>query len=383
MNVLERTLVCTVRAVLAGGLLRFPGCGRVCRFLCLVGVAALLPFASLARAAEEERPAAVPLILDTDIGNDVDDVLALGMIHALESRRECKLLAVTISKDHENTAPFVDAVNEFYHRGDIPVGICGSGVTPDAGKFLELARVKDNDTARYPHSFPKGTAVPSALSVLRGTLAAAEDRSVVIVQIGFSTNLAELLQSLPDEMSPLSGKELVSRKVRLLSLMAGAFEKIPDQNGKVSEHRSYNIIKDITSAQLVASQWPTPMVWSGYELGIKVPYPHQSIENDFAYADHHPLSEAYYLFNPPPHDRPTWDLTSVLYAVRPNRGYFNVSEAGVVTVTHDGQTFFQVKKGGNQRYLTISPTQRARIIEALVNLSSQPPSCPPDDEKSQ
>ena len=49
----------------------------------------------------EEPLAQTPLIFDTDIGNDVDDVLALGMIHALESRGECELLAVTITKDHE------------------------------------------------------------------------------------------------------------------------------------------------------------------------------------------------------------------------------------------------------------------------------------------
>lgn len=42
----------------------------------------------------------VRLIFDTDIGNDVDDALALGVIHALQSRGECELLAVTVSKDH-------------------------------------------------------------------------------------------------------------------------------------------------------------------------------------------------------------------------------------------------------------------------------------------
>jgi hypothetical protein len=65
----------------------------------------------------------VRLIFDTDIGNDVDDVLALGMIHALESRGQCQLLAVTITKDHPWAAEFVDAVNTFYGRGDIPIGI--------------------------------------------------------------------------------------------------------------------------------------------------------------------------------------------------------------------------------------------------------------------
>ena len=33
---------------------------------------------------------AVPIIFDPDIGNGVDDLLALGMIHDLETRDECK-----------------------------------------------------------------------------------------------------------------------------------------------------------------------------------------------------------------------------------------------------------------------------------------------------
>src|SRR5438270_9256297 len=44
-------------------------------------------------AAEPVRP-----ILDTDIGNDLDDALALAMIHALENRAEVRLLAGTITK---------------------------------------------------------------------------------------------------------------------------------------------------------------------------------------------------------------------------------------------------------------------------------------------
>ena len=53
----------------------------------------------------------VKLIFDTDMGNDVDDALALAMIHTLQNRGECELLAVTITKDHEEVAPYVDAIN--------------------------------------------------------------------------------------------------------------------------------------------------------------------------------------------------------------------------------------------------------------------------------
>jgi inosine-uridine nucleoside N-ribohydrolase len=325
-------------------------------------------------SSEPGRP--IPLIFDTDIGNDVDDVLALGMIHALQSRGECRLLAVTITKDHELAAPFVDAVNTFYGRGDILVGACRSGITNDAGKFLGLARKQDDGSLRYPHDLRSGNDAPAAVDVLRRTLAGAEDGSVVIAQVGFSTNLANLLNSPPGAHSPLRGAELVRKKVRLLSIMAGAFASIPGEGGKPYDHREYNVIKDIASARHVAVEWPTPIVWSGFEIGLALAYPHESIERDYAYVDHHPLAEAYVLYSPPPHDRPTWDLTSVLYGVRSDRGYFNLSPPGHVQVADDGLTTFHERADGRHRYLMINEQQKIRTIETLQLLSSQPACVP-------
>jgi len=55
----------------------------------------LLPLAAPARAAGP-----VALVFDTDMGSDVDDALALGMIHDLQRRGEVRLLAVPITKDN-------------------------------------------------------------------------------------------------------------------------------------------------------------------------------------------------------------------------------------------------------------------------------------------
>ena len=119
------------------------------------------------------------------------------------------------------------------------------------------------------------------------------------------------------------------------------------------------------------------MVYSGFEIGIALPYPSESIERDFGYVPHHPLAESYIRRNPPPHNRPTWDLTSVLYAVCPDRGYFDVSAPGTVTVERDGRTRFDESATGQHRYLILRPEQKARALEAMVQLSSQPP-CPVD-----
>lgn len=313
----------------------------------------------------------VPVIFDTDIGNDCDDVLALGMIHALQSRGECELLAVTITKDHELAAPFTDAVNTFYGRGNIPIGVCRSGVTPDQGKYNGLCKTEDDGKLRFPHDLRSGKDAPSAVSVLRQALVNSDDHSVAIIQVGFSTNVLGLLESPADEISPLTGMDLAKQKVKLLSIMAGAFQLIPN-NGKMVEHLEYNVVQDLKAATKLAEICPVPIVWSGFEIGLALAYPHQSILNDFRYVTHHPLPESYILYEPPPHDRPTWDLTSVLYAVRPNHGYFDLSEKGLVQVASNGLTTL-TKQGQRDRYLILKSEQRAKVLEALTLLSSQPP----------
>jgi len=311
----------------------------------------------------------VRLILDTDICGDCDDVLALGVIHALESRGQCRLLAVTVSVNQPLAPRFVDAVNTFYGRSAIPVGVCAPGGVVERSKYLGLVNERRPDGGlRFPHRLDPARAVGS-VALLRRVLAAQPDRSVVVVQVGFFTNLAALLRSPGDAACPLTGRELVARKVRLLSLMAGSFAPVPGKE----PYLEYNIIKDIQSARILAEEWPTPKIYSGIEIGVALPYPAVSIERDYGYVADHPLAAAYRLYNPPPHNRPTWDLTSVLAAVLPDRGYFELSPRGRVTIDAQGASHYQADPQGQDQYLILRESEKPRVLEALVQLASQPP----------
>ncbi len=306
----------------------------------------------------------VKLIFDTDMGNDIDDALAFGVIHALQSRGECELLAVTSTKDNSFSAPYCDLVNTFYGRGSIPVGAVVNGKTPEASKYIQIpVESRDGDRDRFPRTH---TNYPEAVALLRKTLAAQPDHSVAIVTVGFSTNIARLLDTPADNVSPLKGIDLVKQKVKLLSIMAGMFTA-------EGRHKEYNVYIDIEAANKVYAEWPTPIVASGFEIGLAVEYPAFSILNDFGYVEHHPLAEAYPLYMKMPYDRATWDLTSVLYAVRPEHGYFGISEAGRITVDQEMITRFAPEKDGRDRYLTLTPEQIIRVKEALIQLASQPP----------
>ncbi|OHB68287.1 MAG: nucleoside hydrolase [Planctomycetes bacterium RBG_13_63_9] len=337
-----------------------------CFWVCLVLVL-LIPGVSMAAEAQRKP---VPIIFDTDMGNDIDDALALALIHALQSQGECKLLAVTLTKDNQFSAPYVDLVNTFYGRGDVPIGTVRQGVTPEASRYTEpIATAEDNGRPRYPHDLRDGRNAPEATRLLREVLAAQEDGSVVIVQVGFSTNLARLLESKPDEVSRLSGAGLVRKKVRLLSVMAGACS----DDLKKTHFKEYNVVTDVPSAQKVFHDWPTPIVQSGFEVGRAIKYPARSIEEDYGYVAHHPVAEGYRAYMKMPYDRETWDLTSILYAVRPGHDYFQVSPPGRIVVQDDGFTEFHEAADGNCCYLSVTPEQIERVKRAFVKLCSRRP----------
>jgi hypothetical protein len=87
-------------------------------------------------------------------------------------------LAVTITKDHDLSAPFVDAINTFYGRGDIPIGVVRTGPTPEASKFTVLANRRDGGKLRYPHDLVSGADAPEATPLLRDVLAGQPDRRI-------------------------------------------------------------------------------------------------------------------------------------------------------------------------------------------------------------
>lgn len=333
----------------------------------VAGLWVAAPQSASITAAEPAPREPVRLIFDTDMGNDIDDALALGVIHALQSRGECQLLAVTVSKDNEFAGPFCDLVNTFYGRGKIPIGVVRKGPTPEDSRYIkEPALAADDGQLRYPHDLASGKDAPEATGLLRQLLSQQPDKSVVLVVVGFSTNISRLLDTPADQHSPLTGRELVAAKCRLLSMMAGNFA-VKDRT------KEYNVYVDAPAATNIFQNWPTPIVASGFEIGNAITYPAQSIENDYRYVKHHPLREAYGLYQKMPYDRQTWDLTSVLYAVRPERGYFGLSPHGTITVDDKQITQFADTPTGRHRYLTVNPEQIARVREALVQLASQPP----------
>lgn len=329
---------------------------------------AVLLCAAVSCADRSEAPAPMAVIFDTDMGNDIDDALALDMLYKYADEGRIDLLAIPVNKEGLAAPEFLDVMGTWYGYPDVPVGIirdgadCGADSTSYTRKVLDM---KDgNGSPLFARSHAGYGDYPESVDLYRKVLSEAEDGSVTVVSVGFSTNLARLLESEADEFSPLSGRELAARKVKMLYTMAG---NIAD-----TTHHEYNVVIDIPSAQKVFAEWPTPVITSPFELGAQIKYPASSIENDFGWAGPHPAVEAYKSYMQMPYDRETWDLTAVLAAVEGGPEYFTVSPQGTITVTDSGATVFG-EGDGNRAYLSVTPEQAENIKARIVSLITSEP----------
>ncbi len=327
-----------------------------------------LPAVQAAGPAAGAQPAAAPvrIIIDVDLAEDVDDAGALAVLHALANRGEAEILGVLISSKNESVGPALDAINTWYGRPDLPIGY-------QRGHQYGYRNVKDPDRdtpSRYagpvakafPHDLERSSDAPDAVALCRRLLAAQPDGSVTIVTIGFLTNLRDLLDSRPDESSPLDGEALVRRKVRLWVCMGGIFPagKFPDGGGE------YNLMWDTAASVRAINDWPTPVVFSGFEIGARVKVGARLGGTPEA----NPVRACYQHYNELK-DREAWDQTAVLYAVRGAREYWTLSEPGLclmhARVSH-GYNEWIPSPGRRHRYLieTMPPAEIGKVIEDLM-----------------
>jgi len=304
------------------------------------------------------RPVAV--VLDTDMGNDIDDALALVMLHSLQDAGECDILGVTLSKDNPWAAAYTGLLNRFCGRPQIPLGAVRNGPTKDEGKFIR--QISETLGEGCPPKEPE-----NAIPLLRRLLASRADHSVIIITIGFLTNLSRLMDSPPDDISPMDGMELLSKKVRHVCSMAGCFrpgKTIGDDSG----NPEFNIRTDIAAARNFFDRFPGPVTFSGFEIGASILFPGDVMETALAENPCNPVAGAYAAFLPMPYDRPSWDQSAVLHAVRPDHAYFDVSEPGRVNVDPDGRTSFHPDCQGRHRYLILREERIPRIIRDMLAL---------------
>lgn len=262
------------------------------------------------------------IIFDTDMGPDYDDVGAIAVLHALADSGECEILATVASDTHPSIAPTIEVFNRYFGRDSLPVGAAVQGA-PD---FTAENGWNDTLINTYAQDL-RNKSYPDAVSMYRKVLAGQPDQSVTIVTVGFLSNLSALLDSQPDTYSELNGLDLVKTKVKQLVAMAGGFP----------EGSEFNVNRHAEASVNTFSKWPTPILFSGFEIGSKIFTGGKAGPRD----DEGPVTKAY-AFNLKTYtengesNRPSWDQTAVLIAIRNPEDYFYVNGPGKFEVSEDG-----------------------------------------------
>lgn len=300
---------------------------------------------------KDPQTVAPKIIFDTDLGPDYDDVGALAFLHAMADSGKAEILATLSSNRHELVVPSIELINTWFGRPSLPLG-APRDIGANLGSSQHWA---DSIVALYPHTIKSTADAPDAVKVYRQVLEKQSDQSVTIVTVGFLTNLAGLLKSEPDDISPLRGTDLVKSKVKLLVSMAGRFP----------EGKEFNIYIDSVSSKYVYENWPGEIIFSGFEIGweirtglrlIRPEVPRSPVKDVFRISI--PLSAEDSL------GRMSWDETAVLIGVYGTKGFFDTAR-GRITINEDGSSSWVDDQAGKHWYVKqkMPVPEMARFIE--------------------
>jgi hypothetical protein len=210
-------------------------------------------------APDPQPPGLIPIIVDTDMDSDVDDVGALALLNDFMDQGEVNLLACVhdTSNTELSSCATIQAINAYYGHPSLPIGQAYGEKGPATPMTSILApappegyhQIRSCGSAyalqihqRFDPTFPNDDKMPAGVDVYRKALASAADGTVVICSIGTMENIQDLIQSQPDSVSNLSGMDLVRKKVRELVIMSG---------GNAMRQDVY-----------LLSKWPTKILWT-------------------------------------------------------------------------------------------------------------------------
>lgn len=302
--------------------------------------------------------APVKILFDTDMTTDCDDAGAMAVLHALADRGECEILATVTSVRDPLALATVDVINRYHGRPDLPLGwIKGEGVLMPS-KFT--ARI----AADFPHRVNSPGSFPDAVDVYREILTKQPDHSVVLVTVGYLTNVSRFLQSP-------GGMELARTKVVMWVCMGGNFIGSPPKDDL--KLGNVNFQRDAASAHYAIHHWPGEIVFAGREVcsvpsGLAIG---ASLTNTPA---DNPVRRAYeHYFGGTAKDRHVADLATALYAVRGLTDCWNLSAPGRMDLREDMTFDWVADPAGRQRYLLKKASNDRHVESVLEALLIAPP----------
>ena len=298
------------------------------------------------------------IILDTDMGVDCDDAVALAILLNKHIAGEIEIGCITASSTREGATATVQAITNYYGV-HLPIGAMAS-------PSLECDKINNYGKAVKDLYGTKDSSQDAVL-LLRKTLAEQAGKST-IVAIGPLSNMERLLKSRADEISPLDGEGLVREKVSEIFVMGGSFAQNYDfLNLHAEVATEWNILQDIAAARYFVGHCPVGVTFAPWEAGARVMTKMRRGDNpvwycmlQYAVSEHYP--------HEPKFERMSWDPVTCLCATDGCEEYFDYSEPGDISVDEAGVTSFAERAGGKHRILLLKEgyTKIAELINASV-----------------
>ena len=275
------------------------------------------------------------IILGTDWWSDCDDAVALRLIANAHKDKKIELIGVGINACMDRSVASMRGFLSADGLGDVPIGLDRTAVGYE-GRHLALYQKRLAET--FAPDITNDCA-EDAMLLYRRLLAESEE-PLEIIEIGFLGILCDLLKSTPDDLSPMTGVDLIRSKVKKIWVMAGKW----DGDGE----REHNIaLNEHTrrAAHGFLELCPVPVTFLGFETGVGILTGDRLSPDDHLYLVMKDYGAE--------HGRHSWDPMLALMAIIGNEntaGYAAVE--GFASVDIDtGANHFEKCTGGPHKYV--------------------------------
>ena len=316
--------------------------------------------------------AQVKIIFDTDMGSDCDDAGALAVLHVYADRGLAEIIGCIYSSGKvPYGAGIVEAINSYYGRPDIPIGAAHDDEFGDPVDKMTAEKLA-KDTAAFGNTIIHSRDAREMTALNRRLLARAEDSSVVYLTVGHTKGFHDLLVSKPDNISPLSGHELVRKKVKRWVAMGALGADNPE--GDYRKEWNFHFNGSAPYTKYLVENCPVPIIYiaAGSDVltgkSLKAAPPGSIVRT--VYRDWLWNVEQKTLDD----QRPSWDLIAVYYAVEGLAEYLVGGEDGWLEVDVDqGARWIQGERKNPQTFVSLKPGMNQELADYLNALLAARP----------
>jgi len=331
---------------------------------------------------------AIPkVIFDTDIArvdstghdrSDIDDLGALAILNTLSNQNLCEILCIVTNSRSDKVVEMVDAVNSYYNNPGIPIGLKEGN-----NRLIET----QNSYAKYISSLFRHSQysidAPSSTELLRKVLSeVSEDDTVIYVHADMLSRwdylcIASFLESGEDELSQLTGYELLNLKVdkfisyipclpnNNISENCPDFFDFPDDNAEKIQQFLNNFQNDLigNATAIEAGHLPTKLWEQSDDNPVKLAYQYYYTKTPPPWHDSNEIPESISVYG---------DGLSIIYLITntSSRHLFNQNNIGCFVIDKQKKLrWSDINNRKNHSYFYPVPERRKELwvlIDELI-----------------